>query len=120
MSDNDIRKVLKDAHGAVRRPEAPAFDKVWAAAESQHLNERRRYATFSSAAAVLAMVAIVAGLWSTQETGISDDYLIADSLLNTTQWLAPSDALMPIHEFDIYREIPFLMESTDLEEGTLL
>jgi hypothetical protein len=120
MSDNDIREVLKDAHGAVRRPEAPAFDKVWAAAESQHLNERRRYATFSGVAAVLAMVAIVAGLWSTKETGISDDYFIADSLLNTTQWLAPSDALMPIHEFDIYREIPFLMESTDLEEGTLL
>jgi hypothetical protein len=120
MSDNDIKEVLKDAHGAVRRPEAPAFGKVWAAAESQNLTERRRYAAFSGMAAALAMVAIVAGLWSTQETGISDDFLIADSLLNTTQWSAPSDVLMPTHEFDIYREIPFLMESTDPEEGTLL
>jgi len=120
MSDNDIREALKYAHGAVRRPEAPAFDKVWAAAKSQHLKERQRYATFSGMAAALAMIAIVAGLWSSQEAETSDDYLIADSLLNTTQWSAPSDALMPTHEFDIYREIPFLMESTDLEEGTLL
>ena len=120
MSDNDIKEFVKDAHGAVRRPEPPAFDRVWAAAESQHLIERRRYAIFSGIAAALAMVAIVAGLWSSQEAGMSDDYLIADSLLNTTQWSAPSDALMPTHEFDIYQEIPFLMESTDLEEGTLL
>jgi len=120
MSDNDIQEHMKDAYGAVQRPEAPAFDKVWAAAESQHLNERRRYATFSGLAAVLAMVAIVAGLWSSEEAEISDDYLIAESLLNTTQWSAPSDTLMPTHQFDIYQEIPFLMESTDLEEGTLL
>lgn len=120
MSDADIKKVLKDAHGAVRRPVAPAFDKVWAAAESQYMYERRRYATFSGMAAVLATVAVVAGLWSTRETRTGDDYLIAESLLNNTRWSAPSDALMPTHEFDIYQEIPFLMESTDLEEGTLL
>ena len=120
MSDNDIKELLKDTHGAIQRSEPPAFDKVWAAAESQHLKERRRYVTFSGMAAAVAMVAIVAGLWSSQEAETSDDYLIADSLLNTTQWSAPSDALMPTHQFDIYREIPFLMESTDLEEGTLL
>lgn len=120
MSDNDIKELLKDAHGAVQRPELHAFDKVWAAAELQHQNERRRYATFSGWAAALAMVAIVAGLWFSQEAGMSDDYLIADALLNNTQWSAPSDTLMPKREFDIYQEIPFLMESTDLEEGALL
>lgn len=120
MTDNDIKERVKDAHGAVQRPEPPAFDKLWAAAESRQQNERRRYASFSGVAAALAIIAIVAGLWSSQETGTKDDYLITDSLLNTTRWSAPSDALMPAHEFDIYQEIPFLMESTDPEEGTLL
>ena len=68
----------------------------------------------------MAMIAIVAGLWSSQEAGMSDDYLIADSLLNTTQWSAPSDALMPTHEFDIYQELPVLLESTKPAEGALL
>ena len=120
MSDSDIRDQLKEALGAVHEQEPPAFDAVWAAAESQHLKARRRYATFSGIAAVLAMVTVVAGLWSSEDTGMSDEYLIVDSLLNGTQWSAPSDALMPQHEFDIYQEVPFLMESTNLDEGSIL
>jgi hypothetical protein len=27
---------------------------------------------------------------------------------------------MPEHQFDIYQDIPFLMESTDIQEGSLL
>ena len=120
MSDNDIRDQLKDALGAVHKQEPPAFDAVWAAAESQHLKDRRRYATFSGIAAAVAMVTVVAGLWSSEDAEMSDEYLIVDSLLNTTQWLAPSDVLMPQHEFDVYQEVPFLMESTNLNEGSLL
>jgi hypothetical protein len=120
MNDNNIREQLQDAMGAIHKQAPPAFDDVWAAAEMQHQQARRRYATFSGVAAAVAMVAVVAGLWSSQDAERPDDYLIADSLLNSTLWLAPSDTLMPQHEFDIYREIPFLMESTDPEEGTLL
>ena len=120
MSDNDIKEQLQDALGAVHKQAPPAFDDVWAAAERQHQQARRRYASFSGIAATVAVVAIVAGLWSSQDAERPDDYLIAESLLNSTQWSAPSDTLMPQHEFDIYREIPSLMESTDPEEGTLL
>ena len=120
MSDNDTKRQLQDAMGVVHKQEPPDFDAVWTAAEAQHEQARQRYATFSGIAAVVAMFAIVAGLWSSRDAEVMDDYLIADSLLNTTQWSAPSDTLMPTHEFDIYQEIPFLIESTDLEEGTLL
>ena len=120
MSDNELANQVRNAFDTLAKKAPPSFDEVWAAAESQHFKERRRYATIIGIAAALAIVAIVAGLWSPQEAGMSDDYLIADSLLNSTQWSAPSDALMPTHEFDIYQEIPFLLESTDLEEGTLL
>jgi hypothetical protein len=120
MSNNEIRDQIKDAMGTVHKQEQPAFAEVWAAAESQHLRARRRYATFGGIAAAIAMVTVVAGLWSTEDAGITDEYLIADSLLNGTQWSAPSDALMPQHEIDLYREVPFPMESTNLDEGSLL
>ena len=120
MNDDDLKEQLQNALGVVHKQAPLAFDEVWAAAEMRHRQAGRRYRTFSGIAAAVAMVAIVAGLWPAQQTEMADEYLIADSLLNLTQWSAPSDALMPQHQFDIYQEIPFLMESTDLEEGTLL
>jgi len=120
MSDNDIEDVLRNAMGAVRKEEPPDFDDVWCAAEQRHRRSGRRYVTFSGIAAALAMIAVVAGLWSSQQAGINDEYLIADSLMNSTQWSAPSDALMPQHLIDIYQEFSFPMESTDLYEGPLL
>ena len=41
-------------------------------------------------------------------------------LLDSTNWVAPSDALLPEHEFDIFEELPRPMESTDSAEGALL
>jgi hypothetical protein len=120
VNDSELKDRLKEAFGAQHRQEAPAFDKVWAAAGMQHDEARRLYATFTGIAATLAIVAVVAALWSSEESAVSDEYLIADSLLNATQWSAPSDALMPQHEFDIYREVPFPMESTNTDEGSLL
>jgi len=120
MSDNEIKDQIKDALRAVHKQEPPAFDEVWAAAELQHRKARRRYATFSGIAAAITVVTVVSGLWPSEEAGITDEYLIADSLLSGTQWSAPSDALMPQHEFDIYREMLFPMESTNLDEGSLL
>jgi len=120
MSDEETKDVLRNAMDAVHDRKAPDFDDVWRAAEQRHQRSVRRYVTFSGVAAALAMIAIVAGLWPEQQAGINDEYLIADSLLNSTQWLAPSDALLPQHQIDIYREIQFPMESTDLYKGTLL
>lgn len=120
MSENEFRDQIRDALAAVHQQEPPAFDDVWAAAELRHFKARRRYATVGGIAAAIAIVAVVAGYWSSQETAITDEYLIADSLLNKTQWSAPSDGLLPQHEIDIYQEVPFLMELTNLDEGPLL
>lgn len=120
MSNNELKNLHKDAFDGRQKHEAPAFDKVWAAAEQQYLEGRRLYATLSGIAAALAIVTVVAGLWSSEESTVSDEYLIADSLLNGTQWSAPSDALLPQHQIDIYREVPFLMDTTNLDEGSLL
>lgn len=120
MSDNELRDRVKGALSSQQEQEVPAFDKVWSAAESQYLEGRRMYATFTGIAAALAVVTVVAGLWSAQETPPDDDYLIANSLLNETQWSAPSDALLPQHQFDIYREVPFPTELTNPDEGLLL
>ncbi len=120
MSDNDLGNVLRDALRAVHKERAAEFADAWAAAEQRHQQARRRYATISGVAAAIAVVAVVAGFWPSRQAAPTDEYLIADSLLNSTQWLAPSDALMPQHRYDIYQEIPILLESTGLEEGLLL
>ena len=116
MSDRELKKRLQDA---LPERETPAFDAVWRRAEREVRQSRRRYAAFSAVAASAALAAIIGGLWSRQ-TLEADEYLIADSILNRTQWTAPSDALLPEHRFDIYREIPLQLESTETSEGTFL
>lgn len=71
-------------------------------------------------AAAVAVIGITLGLWPERQAELTDEFLIADSLLNSTSWAAPSDSLMPEHQFDIYQEIPFLNESTNSQEGSLL
>lgn len=118
MSDLEIQKKLKRAFAAAQA-KPPPFDEVWAKAEAAGLRSRR-YRLWAGIAAAAAVVAVVAGLWPAQEGELADDFLIADSLLNSTSWSAPSDMLMPEHQFDIYQDIPVLMESTQTQEGSLL
>jgi len=120
MNDENIRDKLKSAFRQTHTSDAPDFDALWTNAEIAYGKSRRRTRFVSGVAAVLALAVIVASLWPSQQAELSDDYLIADALMNSTLWSAPSDALMPEHQFDIYQEIPFLIESTDSLEGTLL
>ena len=71
-------------------------------------------------AAAIAVVVATFSLWSANEAEVVDEFLIADALLNSTQWSAPSDLLMPEHQFDLYQDLPLLMESTESQEGSLL
>ena len=41
-------------------------------------------------------------------------------LLGSTSWQAPSDVLLPQHEFDLYQDMPALIESTEAATGALL
>lgn len=117
MSDNETGKHIRQAFDAMHE-KAPPFDELWTAAESQHRRERRRYAAFGSIAAAVAVVVIT--FMSTKDGEVNDEYLIADSLLNDTHWTAPSDVLLPQHSIDIYREVPFQLEPTNFDEGSLL
>lgn len=120
MSEKDLQQNVRRAFSALESQEPPKFDDVWAAAERKYGQSRRRYATLGGIAAAVAVVAIAMNFWQEQAPVADDEFLIADALMNGTGWLAPSDALMPEHQFDIYQEIPTLMESTDLQEGSLL
>lgn len=120
MSEKELQDKVGKTLRRASSSAVPDFDKVWSAAEQKAQHSRRRYAVVGGIAAALAVVAIVVGNWNAQTPDIGDDYLITDALLNSTQWLAPSDALMPQHQFDIYQGVSFPGESTDLQDGSLL
>jgi len=114
--EEELRKALR--HTPDRR--APEFASVLQAAKERHARGAKHY-RLVAAVAVIASVAVVTMLQRpSREEAIEDDFLIASSLLETTQWVAPSDVLLPQHQFDIYRDMPVFMRSTDAEEGTLL
>ncbi len=120
MNEEDIRKSLRPAFDEAESSEVPGFNEVWGNAEIVLGDSARRNKVFGGIAAAIVVMGLVASLWPAQRSELSDDYLIVDALLNSTSWSAPSDSLMPEHQFDIYQEIPFLIESTISQEGTLL
>ena len=120
MNDENIRKSLKPAFDEAESSEVPGFTEVWANAEVALGESLRRNKVFGGVAAAIVVMGLVASLWPAQRIAPGDDYLIVHALLNSTTWSAPSDSLMPEHQFDIYQEIPFLIESTISQEGTLL
>lgn len=120
MNDENIRKSIRPAFDEAESSEVPGFNEVWANAEVTLGDSSRRNRVLGGAAAAIVVMGLVASLWPAQHPELSDDYLIVDALLNSTSWSAPSDSLMPEHQFDIYQEILFLNESTISQEGTLL
>jgi hypothetical protein len=119
--DEELKRSLVHKVGQA----APDFSVVMQAAQEQHAAGRKRRRLLVVAAVVGMLMIMTAGRWSSErwssEPRIADDeFLIATALLENTSWAAPSDVLLPQHRFDIYREIPAFIESTKLEEGTLL
>jgi len=117
-SDDVLRTSLQNAQTALEKGRAPDFDVAWSAAESRArtAHNRRRVLTGSVAAAAAVMLA-VGLLRPTEHEWL---YVDSDELLETTSWSAPSDSLLPVHQFDIYQEIPVLIESTVNYGGALL
>lgn len=117
MSDQELAIAVRRANSADAEA-APPFADVWSGAKRRYRRSRRRYAGFASAAAVLAAVVVVlnAGPPVLDHGG----YIEIAELLDSTSWVAPSDVLLPIYEFDIYQDLPTLMESTTPAEGALL
>ena len=115
-----VEDELRHARRGIPATDAPAFAKTFEAAEAQLDAERRRLYTSGAIAAVLALVAIGIALRMPGPATPDGAYRIGDALMTSTQWTAPSDALMPRHQFDIYQDLPTLPGSTESAQGTLL
>lgn len=111
--DKSLREVVRQSWPDSA---APSFEKTWSAAGQQHASGRRRYAYFA-AAAVAAAVALIALNGPVPE---QNTYIEVAELLESTYWTAPSDALLPDRQFDIYQDMPEIFESTEPAGGTLL
>lgn len=97
----------------------PEFEDMWAGAQERVAKSRRRYRAIGGLAGAAAVVAIVAfGLMRPAEP--EWQYVNPDDFESSTSWVAPSDVLLPEHRFDIYGEVPVLIESTESAEGALL
>jgi hypothetical protein len=111
----DINHALRKAQRAAEAGRVPDFDTVWAAAESRARARRRPWALGGVAAAVVAAI-----VWFAQPDEQAWQYIDPDDLASSTSWVAPSDVLLPERQFDIFKEIPVLIESTSTIEGALL
>ena len=114
--DNTLRDALRDEPEAAR--DVPAFEKVFAAAEAEVAAHKRRRRALGglAAAAVIAVVALTVML----PNAPTWQYVDPEELTGSTSWVAPSDVLLPERRFDIYGEVPVLIESTESDEGALL
>ncbi len=115
-SDAALRDALREVQSSKERGLVPDFNSTWSASESRARAVRKRRGVFAGAAIAVAVLTFVL------LPGDDNDwhYIDADELLETTQWFAPSDSLLPKHQFDIYQDIPVLIESTETYGGALL
>lgn len=114
-SDNAIRDAFQQ-HQPMHGEAPPSFDSVIAAAERQVRTRRRGWAMGVAAAAIVAVLSV-----ALLPTGHNETiYVDVEELAATTLWSAPSDSLLPEYQFDIYRDMPRLFESTDPDGGALL
>lgn len=117
MTDTELKKRLKSALQAIEGAAAPDFESTWAKAERRYHASRRRYRRFArvAVAAVVAFVAVV--IWPRDGNDHNALYLEKEDLMSSTQWFAPSDVLLPEHRFDLYGELPVLIETTEIHRG---
>ena len=115
MNDRDLQNLLRRA---MPDAEPPSFADTWRAAVARHRRGPRRSAALAGSVATLALVAIVVNALMPAEE--EPDFIEMAELLGTTSWQAPSDVLLPAREFDIYQELPELIESTGEAGGALL
>ena len=109
QTDEALRQRVSEAWKRDGSVDVPEFGDVWRRAESQFATSRRRYAGLAAVAVLLGVVAVVFGVRPAVE---EPPYIEMAELLNSTYWTAPSDALLPQREFDIYQDLPEMFEST--------
>jgi hypothetical protein len=115
-NDQELAQAVRQAAG--EDPAPPNFEALWSRARGDYERSRRRYSWLASAAATVAAVVVTAHFVT--RPGDDTTYIEVAELLDGTSWTAPSDVLMPEHQFDIYEELPTLTRSTKPAEGALL
>ena len=120
MNDEKLKQKLRDSLQSMQGGDAPEFESVWSNAERKHRASRLRYQRFAAIATAAAVAVMAFVLWPLNGDNAAGIYLTEEDLLSSTHWVAPSDVLLPEHQFDIYGELPVLIESNDLDEGSLL
>ena len=120
MNDEKLREALRDSLQSMQGGDAPEFDAMWSNAERKHRAARSSYQKIAGFAGVAAIAAVAFMLWPLNGNNVADIYLTEEDLLSSTQWIAPSDVLLPEYRIDIYGELPVLIETNDFDEGSLL
>ncbi len=120
MNDEKLRQKLRDSLQSMQGGDVPAFDALWGNAEKQHGTTRLRYRRIAGLTTAAAVAATAFMLWPLNANHAVDTYLTVEDLLSTTQWVAPSDVLLPEYQFDIYDELPVLIEAIEFDEGSFL
>ena len=116
MMQEDNKTLRERVNAAWPAAREPAFDDAWKAAGARYAAQRRVARRLAGAAAAAAIVAIaIFG-----SAPVDESYVEVADLMDSTYWTAPSDVLLPERQFDIYREMPELFESTEAAGGTLL
>jgi len=117
--DKQLHDALRNGQAKAEAGRIPDFDMVWVRAESEIVQRRRRIRAVGGIAAAAALVAVI---FTSQfrPTDQEWEFVDPDEFASSTSWVAPSDVLLPKHRFDIYGDIPVLIESTDEDRGTLL
>jgi len=120
MNDKEVKQELREALQMMQGDDVPEFDVLWASAVAQHRASRLRYQRFAGFATAAAIAVTAFMIWPLNGNNGTASYLTEEDLMSSTQWLAPSDVLLPKHQYDIYGELPVLIETNDVDEGSLL
>jgi len=115
-----LANAVRKAYEAKLEGVAPDFDATWNAAQTRFQGRKRRYRLVSAVAASIVIFSIVLNFLLPGQSQDPADSELAAMMMVSIQWEAPSDSLLPEYDFDIYQDLPEIINTTDLTRGLLL
>jgi hypothetical protein len=120
MNDNELKRKLRESLQSMSGGDVPEFAVMWANVERQHRAARKRYQRFAGTAIAVAVAVVAIMMRPPGGNDVTASYLSEEDLMSSTQWQAPSDVLLPERRFEIYTEVPELIDTNELHEESLL
>lgn len=117
-SNREFDRALEQELRAPTAQHGPPFERSMQAAELQLAARNRRHTGFSAAALAVAAVVVASNVSMRGEPDAK--FIEMAELMSSTSWAAPSDILLPERQFDVYQDLPELIEPTDEAEGRTL